>query len=111
MRSQKKGAAGELELLHLLEARGIDAQRNDQRYIGGLDNPDLAVHIRGQPFHVEVKRREKLALYDALEQAKHDANGHALPIVAHRRNRKPWCVILTLDDFLNLLQGGEHYGA
>ena len=35
MNAKKKGSAGERELLHLLEAHGIQAHRNNQAFIGG----------------------------------------------------------------------------
>ncbi len=34
MNSKRKGNAGELELLHLLEGYGLTVRRNDQRYTG-----------------------------------------------------------------------------
>lgn len=84
----------------------IAAHRNLQRYVGGLDNPDVSCRVGGRVLHVEVKRRERFDLYPALEQAQRDANGHALPVVAHRRSRKPWVAVLALEDFLNLLEEG-----
>lgn len=107
--SKRKGDSGEREFLHLLEAKGIAAHRNDQKWVGGLDNPDISVDIRGTPIHVEVKRREHFSLYPAMEQAVHDANGHALPCVAYRANRKPWVVILRLEDLLGLMTKGEFH--
>ncbi len=59
MNSKRKGNGGELEFLHLLEDAGLDAHRNQQGYIGGTDNPDVALHAGGQQFHVEVKRTER----------------------------------------------------
>lgn len=106
MNSKAKGNAGERELLGILEQHGL-AQRNDQRYIGGVDNPDISFRVGGQRFHVECKRAEKFSAYAAMEQAQHDANGHAIPLVAHRRNRHPWLVVLTLQDFLTLLKGAD----
>ena len=103
MNSKRKGNSGELEILHLLEQYGIDCQRNDQRYISGFQNPDIEARVRGHPVHVEVKRTEKLSLYDAMTQAVSDANGKALPIVCHRRNRKPWVVIIRLSDLLEIM--------
>lgn len=104
MNSKKKGNAGERELCAILAEAGA-AQRNDQRYIGGKDNPDISFEIGGRRFHVECKRAEKFNAYAAMNQATQDANGHAVPIVAHRRNRLPWLVVLTLDDFLRLMKG------
>ena len=40
-------------------------------------------------------------LYEAMQQAQHDADGKAVPIVCHRRNRHPWVVDMTLEDVLN----------
>lgn len=99
MNSKRKGSGGERELAELLQAHGYDAHRNDQRYIGGLNNPDVG----GLPgYHIEVKRTERFNLYEAMQQAQHDADGKAVPIVCHRRNRHPWVVVMTLEDFLNL---------
>lgn len=58
----------------------------------------------GTAFHVECKRAERFNAYAAMEQAQHDANGHAVPVVMHRRNRKPWLVVMRLQDFLPLLK-------
>lgn len=103
MNSKRKGNQAERELLHLLQAYGIEAARNDQRYTGGTDNPDIAAKIGPVALHVEVKRQERLSLPAALRQAKRDANGHALPIVAHRSNRQPWLVTVELEALLTAL--------
>lgn len=104
-KSQKKGSAGEREFLQLLQMHGIEAQRNDQKYTGGVDNPDICAQIGGRAIHFEVKRTERFRLYDSIEQAQRDANGHRVPVVAHRMNRRPWVVVLTFDDFLHLIGG------
>lgn len=103
MNSKRKGNQAELELLHLLEAYGIEAARNDQRYTGGVDNPDIAAKIGPVALHVEVKRQERLSLPAALRQAKRDANGHALPVVIHRSNRQPWLITVELETLLTAL--------
>lgn len=103
MNAKKKGSAGERELLHLLEAHGIPAHRNDQRFIGGVDRPDVYAEVCGLPLHVECKRTERLRLSEAMAQAVHDANNHALPIVAHRSNRQPWLLTVRLADLLKIL--------
>ena len=102
MNVKKKGNAGERELLHLLEAHGIPAHRNNQAFIGGLDRPDIAAEVGGIPLHVEVKRQERLRLSEAVAQAVHDANNHALPVVVHRSNRQPWLLTVRLADLLQL---------
>lgn len=102
MNAKKKGSAGERELLLLLEAHGIPAHRNDQRFIGGVDNPDIAAEVGGIPLHVEVKRQERLRLSAAVNQAVRDANARALPVVVHRSNRQPWLLTVRLEDVLQL---------
>lgn len=104
MNSKAKGNGGELELLHILHAHGIPAERNDQRYVSGFCNPDISSTLDGHPLHIEVKRAEKLSIYEAMTQAQVDSNGKAVPIVCHRRNRKPWLVIFRLDDLLHVIE-------
>ena len=103
MNSKRKGNRAELELLHLLLAYGVDAQRNEQRYTGGMDNPDISAQIGPVSVHVECKRVERLSLTAALRQAHRDANGHALPVVVHRRSREPWLITMELVDLLEVL--------
>lgn len=103
MNSKRKGNRAERELLRLLQSYGVDASRNDQRYVGGVDNPDISVRIGPVSVHVECKRVERLSLAAALRQAKRDANGHALPVVAHRRSREPWLATVELADLLEVM--------
>lgn len=103
MNSKRKGNRAERELLQILQAHGLDARRNDQRYIGGVDNPDISVRIGSLSVHAECKRVERLSLAAALRQAHRDANGHALPVVIHRRSREPWLVTVELADLLEVL--------
>lgn len=105
--SKKKGNGGERELLHILHDAGFPVYRNDQQYVGGFERPDLALTIGGVKYHVEVKRTEKLSLYTAMAQAVHDANGKAVPVVIHRRNREEWLVIERLQDFIQDRRNGN----
>lgn len=100
MNSKRKGAAGERELLDLLTENGIQCHRNEQRYVGGKENPDISAEIAGMSLHIEVKRVERLNVWEALQQAIYDANNKALPVVVHRSNRKPWLVTMRLSDLL-----------
>ena len=102
MNSKKKGNAGERELCAILAKAGV-AHRNDQRYVGGIDNPDISLDVAGTKYHVECKRAERFNAYEAMGQAERDANGHAVPLVVHRRNRKPWLVVMKLSDWLQLI--------
>ena len=102
MNSKKKGSGGERELVEILTAEGFPAHRNDQRFTGGIGNPDVSAEgLEG--FHFEVKRTEKLNLGAAMEQAEHDAAGR-VPVVAHRRSRRPWFITMHLSDWLALVK-------
>lgn len=93
--SRDKGKVGEREIANILKAHGYDAHRGVQ-YHGGQDSPDV-VGLPG--YHIEVKRTERLNLYEAMAQSKRDA-GTDKPIVIHRRNREEWVVIQPLEDWL-----------
>ncbi len=101
MNSKRKGNAGERELLRLFHDMGYPVYRNDQRYIGGFENPDICLRMNGEEFHVEVKRTERLNIHAAMAQAIRDS-GSRPPLVIHRRSHEGWLVTLRLGDFLNL---------
>ena len=106
MNSKKKGSRGERELAETLRGYGLDSHRNDQRYVSGLENPDVSL----PGVHIEVKRTEALRLYDSMNQAVRDANGKAVPVVMHRRNRSPWLVVMRLEDWAAWYRGDDLYG-
>lgn len=97
--SRAKGAVGERELSAFLRERGFAlAVRGQQR--SGLEQADV-VGVPG--VHIECKRVEALNVWKAYAQAKRDARGADLPMVAMRRNRdKGWLAVLDLDAFLKL---------
>lgn len=104
--SRDKGKRGEREVASILNGYGFDAHRGVQ-YHGGKDSPDV-VGIPG--VHIEVKRVEALHLWDAIEQAKNDAGSEEIPAVFHRKNGKPWVVVISLDDFIQLYKGWQTNG-
>lgn len=106
MNVKRKGNEGERELVRVLQSFGLDAVRNDQMYCGGLENPDISCTIQGIPLHIECKRVERLNLTGAVAQAVRDANGKALPVVAHRSNRQPWLITIPLEQLAGILFGG-----
>lgn len=101
--SRDKGKRGELELAKLLRQHGYDARRG-QQFSGANGDPDV-VGLPG--IHIEVKRVEKLNLYQAMEQATNDAREGEAPAVFHRRNGKYWLVTMELEDWLSLYGGNE----
>lgn len=94
-KSRRKGKVGERELAkELIRLFGCQARRG-QQFSGSNESPDVVCDIPG--LHWEVKRTERLVLWDAMEQAVGDA-GQAAPIVCHRPNGRPWLAIVRLDD-------------
>ncbi|MCL2118039.1 MAG: hypothetical protein FWH27_06380 [Planctomycetaceae bacterium] len=100
--SRNKGKVGERELAQeLSRVLGVTARRGVQ-YSGGPDSPDVVTDIPN--LHIECKRTESFRLFEALEQAIHDAGADQTPVVMHRPNRRPWVVVLRLDDLPRLVE-------
>lgn len=101
VRSKEKGKRGERGLAKaLFEHLGWVARRG-QQYSGTETAADVKIED-GPEVHIEVKRSERLRLYDAIEQAEEDAGAKPYALF-HRRNRKPWVAIIPLErlkDFL-----------
>ncbi len=97
--SQRKGRLGEVELAEKLTSLfGIQCRRMASAYLPGIIAPD----VYGLPgIHIESKRREKVPLYAAIKQARHDAIDQ-VPIVAHRGNGRPWLITCELQDLPTL---------
>lgn len=98
--SRDKGKVGEREVAALLREYGFDGKRGVQ-YQGGRDSADV-VGLPG--FHIEVKRVEKFNLESAIQQARDDSAGVAVPIVFHRKSGGRWVVVLDAHDFLTDLK-------
>jgi len=98
--SRNKGKAGEREAAkELSKVLGCEARRGVQ-YSGRPDAPDVVTDIPG--LHVEVKRVESFNAYTALEQAEGDCQAGGVPIVLHRKNKKKWIVVFSLERFSDL---------
>lgn len=103
MNSRQKGKRGELELAHKLKEYGYEARRS-QQYAGINNDADVV----GLPhIHCEVKRVEKLNLYNAMAQSKNDAKDDEKPVVFHRKNNCEWLVTMRFDDFMELYREWE----
>lgn len=98
MNSRNKGKRGELELSHKLQEYGFDTRRG-QQYSGANGDADV-IGLDG--IHIECKRVEKLNLYDAMAQSKHDAREGEKPTVMHRKNNCEWLTTLTLENFIEI---------
>jgi Holliday junction resolvase len=100
--SRSKGKRGELQWRDFLREHGISARRGAQ-FQGGTESPDV-VSPDMPGWHVEVKNVECFNLYKALEQALEDSAGQKIPYVAHKRNHKPWVVVIQAETFIELLK-------
>ena len=98
--SKAKGKRGELSLVSKLKEYGFDTRRSVQ-YNGKADDgqADL-VGLDG--IHIECKNVERLNIYDAITQAKHDARADELPTVFHKRNHCEWLVTMPLTEWIKL---------
>ncbi|MDE6261029.1 MAG: hypothetical protein K2M42_09275 [Oscillospiraceae bacterium] len=101
--SRRKGQNGELELAHLLREHGFPDVRRTSQYCGKTGDAADLVGLQG--IHIESKRTERLSLYEAMEQAQRDAEAAGkgnFPTVFHRRSKRPWMVIMGIEDWLEL---------
>ena len=95
--SRSKGARGERDFARAVtQTFGVKARRGRQ-YCGSPDSPDVQTGF--DKLHFECKYVEAFNLYKAMDQAEGDA-GDKIPVVAHRRNKKPWVVCVKLDDVI-----------
>jgi Holliday junction resolvase len=99
MNSCQKGKVGEREWRDVLKEKGFEARRGRQ-FSGSPESPDVVSNL---PFHFEVKRVEALNIDKAMEQAQRDC-GKSVPVVAHRKNKRPWLVTMLAEDWLVLVR-------
>ena len=97
-----KGAAGEREFCKLLAEHGFPEPKRllGQARDGGGDIPT-------PPFMWEIKRRQKLAVYQFMRQVVDAVGNHALcdvPVVALRADGEEWLVLMRAKDVLPLLR-------
>ena len=99
--SNKKGKQGELEFANLLKEHGFKARRS-QQYAGINNDADVV----GLPdMHIEVKRVERLNIDNAIDQCLEDKHEDELGMVAHRKNRRPWLVTMTFEEWIEIYKG------
>ena len=104
-KSRDKGKRGEREAALFLTDQGFPARRGVQ-YKGGPNSPDVECPSL-RKLHFEVKRAEKVSVYDAIQQAGDDAPLDTIPVVMHRRNDHCCVVVLYASDFLSIVRESE----
>jgi hypothetical protein len=98
---REKGKLGEREAAKLFsDLFGVDMRRS-QQFCGRSDEADDIIGCPG--VSVEVKRRNKVNLSAAVEQAVAEAAEGNAAIVLHRADRKPWLVSCRLEDLPDLV--------
>lgn len=96
---REKGKRGEREVSQILRENGYEDAHRGVQYQGGPESPDVV----GMPgVHIEVKRTERLRVYEYIEQAEGDADEDEVPVVVHRQNGKKWLAILPFMDFVKM---------
>ncbi len=103
-RSRTKGKRGERELAKLLRETFpsfAESIRRGWQARVGCDDPDVC----GLPgFWLEAKTGKMPNPRAALQQARQDAAGRAIPLAVIRDDRKPAFVVLDLADMLTILR-------
>lgn len=100
-KSQVKGRCAEIELAKILNSYGIPAKPGQAVSYG--NTPDITC-VPG--YHIECKRREKLNLYEAMQQSIRDSQkfNDGVPVVIFRKNYSNWLVCMQLADWINLIE-------
>jgi hypothetical protein len=97
--SRTKGGVGEREVVALLQEAGFArARRNFMS--GGQGGGDI---IGVPDTHIEVKRCERVSIWDWIGQAEGDCRQTDLPMVAFRRSHSKWYGVLPFEDLIALL--------
>lgn len=99
--SRNKGAAGERELKDRLNALlGADIVKRGYVFLHQSDCVGL------KNVHIECKRVEKLNVSLAYKQAVNEAQKRSdgIPCVFHRKNREPWLVTMSLEDWVKMYE-------
>lgn len=101
-RERRKGASGELEVAAILRARGWPNAKRTSDGRAQIERGDIA--DGPERVHLEVRRREAVAIWAWLAQAAAEARSGDAPVVVFRRNRSAWYAAVELDYLLDLLE-------
>lgn len=103
--SRNKGKVYERHVAGLFKEHGYEARRG-QQYCGANGDAD----VTGVPYiHIECKAVERLNLYDAMAQSKHDARADELPVVIHKKNYCADLVTMEFGQWVKLYKAYELY--
>ena len=105
--SKQKGARFERLLASRFREYGYEARRTAQ-YCGNTGDASDVVGLPG--IHIEAKHVERLNIYEAMAQAKRDAQAggeNRLPTVFHKKNNCGILVTMEFDDFMEIYREWE----
>ena len=89
-----------------------------EKYEGQLEDDDITGTLMGEsgcdiklspsarkliPSSIEAKRQEKISLHAWWDQAKANCKENTKPVIITKQNNKDPLVIISLDDFMELL--------
>ena len=106
--SRDKGCRYERYIAKRIREYGYEAERGCQ-HAGGKDSPDVKTNMRG--LHLELKKVEKLTIWNALAQSERDAGEGEIPAVVFARNRSKDYVAVPFDSFMELFIAWEKENA
>src|SRR5262245_42783013 len=101
LRSRNKGKRGEREAAAEWSRLFGVPMRRSQQFCGRSAESDDIVGQEG--VSIEVKRRERFNLAEAVERAVQDAAEGNVAVVLHRADERPWLVTLRLDHLPELV--------
>lgn len=99
--SKEKGKRFERTVANKFKEYGFDARRSSQ-YCGINGDADV---IGAPKLHLECKAVESLNIYNAMTQSVRDAREGEIPVVVHKKSRRPILVTLGFDDFMEIYKG------
>jgi len=93
--SKRKGREGQNEVYQIFLDNGFQPHELTKALMGE-SGADIKVHRPNWNWDVEVKRKEKLNIWEALEQSSKRGD----PLVFFRRNNGKWYVAMEAEDFM-----------
>lgn len=108
---REKGKRGERQWRDKLRAAGFNPATTYRasQYSGKAPDGSSADVVCAElpDIYWEVKNVERLNVWSAYEQAKQDAGGGKIPVVAHTKNQYPWLVTIDGEQFLDILRRSD----
>ena len=100
--SKAKGKRNELAWVHLLKAAGYPSARRGQQFKGTEDSPDI-ICPELDMIHFECKSGSRIDIWKTLKQAHNDKAQEELAVVAAHKDREPWIVCMTAEDWFKII--------